>query len=75
MRLWTKVRESALYKMIFVFIMGICGAAIGAFFAVLFLWGYEYKWVLILIGSMSGILLSNFQYRLWDKKYDRLKNC
>lgn len=56
--------------------MGIWGAAIGVFFAILLLWGYEYKWklILILIGFVGGILLSYSQYGYWDKKYNSFKD-
>lgn len=74
LNLWRRVREKPLYKAWFVLFTGAWGAAVGGFFSILLLWGYESKWILTLIGTgfLTGVSLSYFQYRYWNNKYNQI---
>ena len=70
---WGNVESKAGYKCLFVLLMGVYGATIGTFFALLMLYGYELKWIFTLIGIGFGIgvILSPLQYKQYKKKYQK----
>ena len=68
---WGNVESKAGYKFLFVLLMGLFGASIGTFYALLMLYKYELKWIFTLIGFgfILGVILSPLQYKQYKKKY------
>lgn len=71
MSFWEKIESKIAFKLLFVLLVGLYGASIGLLMALLLLYGYDSKWIFILIGFgfSLGIVLSPLEYRHFKKKY------